>query len=349
MTEKEDNEIKDALDEFARELTEDATETDEPHPVSNVPVIPQLSVALGLLVFVFGITYLGATRSLSEKEPDPVYVTAEPSTPKQGMVSRAETFENITLEAESAFVWDVKNQKVLFNKNADATQPLASITKLMTALVTSELLGKDDTVPITLDALKADGDSGLTDGETFTVENLTDIVLIESSNDGATALAAQGGKTIEKEDGQYAFVAAMNVRAKELGLTKTTYKNSTGLDVSETEAGAVGSARDVAKLMDYLITRAPHVVMSTKEEVATIPNQDGEYHSATNTNELVGITPGLIASKTGYTSLSGGNLVVAVNAGLNRPIVVVVLGSSYEGRFRDTKKLVDRTLQSLGE
>jgi D-alanyl-D-alanine carboxypeptidase (penicillin-binding protein 5/6) len=141
----------------------------------------------------------------------------------------------------------------------------------------------------------------------------------------------------------------MNVRAEELGLTKTQFKNSTGLDISPSEAGAYGSARDIARLMDYIVTNAPDTVALTNLEVTTIENEEGAYHTAKNTNDVAGSIDGLIASKTGYTALAGGNLVVALNVGLNRPIVIVVLGSSYEGRFTDTEKLIERVRQYVGK
>lgn len=320
--------------------------------VSTVPVVPQLGVALGLLVLVFGVTYVGASRSLSlqsERAEDPVYVDTEIRAREQEALSLTRTFNNVELGAESAIVWDVKSQRILFNKNADDERPLASITKLMTALVAYELLDPEDRVTITLDALRVSGDSGFVDGEEFTVQNLADLVLISSSNDGASALGAQAGEVIgESGDPEAVFVRAMNVRAEELGLTKTHFNNTTGLDLSPSEAGAYGSARDIAHLMDYIITNAPDTVALTNLEVTTIENEEGAYHLAKNTNEVVGSIDGLIASKTGYTALSGGNLVVAFNAGLNRPIVVVVLGSSYEGRFTDTQKLIERARQYVG-
>ena len=70
---------------------------------------------------------------------------------------------------------------------------------------------------------------------------------------------------------------------------------------------------------------------------------------ARNTNQETGKFPLLIASKTGYTDLAGGNLALAFDAGFNRPIIIVVLGSSYEGRFADAEKLVWATLAYLAQ
>jgi D-alanyl-D-alanine carboxypeptidase len=139
----------------------------------------------------------------------------------------------------------------------------------------------------------------------------------------------------------------MNLKAKDLGLTKTHFRNSTGLDLSQTEAGAYGTAMDMALLMEHVITRTPDAIARTTVDTARIKNKQGAYHSAENTNEIVGNIDGLIASKTGSTELAGGNLVIAFDAGLDHPIIVSVLGSTYSGRFDDTLTLVRETQKYL--
>jgi D-alanyl-D-alanine carboxypeptidase len=131
------------------------------------------------------------------------------------------------------------------------------------------------------------------------------------------------------------------VRAKELGLTHTIFKNPTGLDLSPTEPGAVSSARDVALLLEYLITNYPDIVNGTTAEEARIYAENGVYYDIENTNNIVRDIDGIIASKTGYTDLAGGNLVIAFDVALGRTIVVVVLGSTYTGRFTDVQSLAD--------
>lgn len=325
------------ITEEQKELSQDGSYT------SPIPVIPQLSVALMLLTFVFGVTYVSSNDTIAKKAEAPdVRVANVVPVPKSAQ-SLAQVFQDVDIDAKSAFVWDVKTQRILFNKNADEERPLASITKLMTALISYELLDPEEKIAISNDSLRAEGDSGFKDGEQFSMQNLSDLTLISSSNDGATALGRQGGSVIDAQaDAEAIFVEAMNVRAKELGLTKTRFKNSTGLDISETEAGAYGSARDVALLMEYIITHARDAVARTTTEKTTINNTAGEYHTAKNTNTIIDALDGLMASKTGYTTLSGGNLVVAVNMGLDRPIIVAVLGSTQEGRFADTKTLTDK-------
>lgn len=342
---------KSNLEIASEEIYDDEVPDTETHPnTSTVPVIPQLSVALGLLFFVFGVTYIGISSSTAQLANNDVRVDTVVTQNTDTTLSLTSSFEDIHLQAKSAFVWDVARQRVLFNKNADEQLPLASITKLMTALVTYELLDPKEKISISQRSLQIEGDSGFSDGEEFTIQNLIDLTLISSSNDGAAALGARVGNIIDSElDPELVFVKAMNIKADELGLTKTYFKNSTGLDISQTHAGAYGSARDIALLMEYLITRITDAVALTNLGVTTIENEAGAYHIAKNTNGSAQAMTGLIASKTGYTELSGGNLVVAVNVGLNRPIVIVVLGSTQEGRFSDTLELIKRTQTYIGQ
>lgn len=343
-TEPEQTVVSDTSDFFADADTE--TSIPAPNaPISPIPVLPQLSVALGLLVFVFGVTYIGATTTISKTniEPD---VRVETALTKQTEKSRtlSSVFNDTEIRAKSAIVWDVEKQRILFNKNADDRLPLASITKLMTALVTYEILDPDKKIIVPKSAIETDGNSGLSEGEAFTVQDLTDLTLIVSSNDGASTLGTVTGETIGGEgNAEGVFIRAMNVKAEELGLSQTSFTNSTGLDVSATEAGAYGSARDMALLTEYMLANVPEALALTNQDLTTIRNESGGKHVAKNTNEVTRTIQGLIASKTGYTRLAGGNLAIAFNAGLNRPIIVVVLGSSQEGRFSDTLDLIKRT------
>ena len=343
----EDNKIVAPENQGSFEYAEEESDTlpqDAEQRTSPIPVLPQLSVALGILVFVFGVTYVGSAHSLAKKATPPD-VRVEASLAKNANDSaekNAHVFDDTQLIAKSAFVWDVAEQKILFNKNGDTELPLASITKLMTALVAYELLDPEQKVRISNDSIKTDGDSGLSEGEEFSMQDLADLTLISSSNDGAAALSAEAARLISNRDPEEVFVTAMNLKAKELGLTHTSFKNTTGLDLSSTSIGAYGSARDVALLMENIIVQHADVTALTSLDVTTISNKEGEYHLVKNTNESVNDIEGLIASKTGYTTLAGGNLVVAFNAGLNRPVIVVVLGSSQSGRFEDTLTLVEK-------
>ncbi|MCA9364134.1 D-alanyl-D-alanine carboxypeptidase [Candidatus Kaiserbacteria bacterium] len=314
---------------------------------SSIPVIQQLGVALGILLLIFGSTVAHdvwrffTKGGASDAEADVVVIETTPT-------NHSNHFDTIVTTATSVFVWDVREQRALYNKDADKRLPLASVTKLMTALLAHELLDAGEAVIIPPEAILQSGDSGLSSGEQFDLTSLTDLTLITSSNDGAFALASAAGDTLsDTPDAALTFVRAMNIRAEEIGLTQTRFSNPTGLDLSPNQAGAYGSARDMAFLMEYLLLHYPELLETTTKETLYVPDADGATHLAHNTNDAVSKIPGLLASKTGYTDLAGGNLVVAFNAGLNRPIIISVLGSTREGRFDDVLTLVDRATKQV--
>jgi D-alanyl-D-alanine carboxypeptidase len=132
----------------------------------------------------------------------------------------------------------------------------------------------------------------------------------------------------------------MNIRAGELGLKTLSFKNTTGLDISVSEPGAVGSARETSHLLEHILMEYPEVLEPTKRGEARVFNEDGSYYDVTNTNDALYAIPNLLASKTGYTDLAGGNLTVAFDAGFDRPIIVTVLGSTRDERFSDVLRLI---------
>lgn len=263
-------------------------------------------------------------------------------------------FDNLDLEAKAVIIWDVNNHKVLFGKNENEALPLASLTKVMAAIVASDLIPSFTTITIDSDFLNAEGDSGLYVNEKWLFSDLSDFSLAVSSNDGMRAIASVAGAVLSNttgtndfETGRSAFVNEMNKKAKIIGLNHTKYENETGLDVSVDAGGAFGSAKDMARLFEYALSNYPTLMESTRKNSFEISSLSNLSHNATNTNPFVGFIPGIIASKTGFTDISGGNLVVAFNPELERPIIISVLGSSYDGRFLDTLKLVDSTMQVL--
>lgn len=321
------------------------TDTTQQHVPPRIPVGLQLGIATAVLVLVFGVSYLPGVHA----PPHNVSVTGtyQAHPPVSPHTEQLLPFEHITLEASSAFVWDVSSQRALYNKNADERRPLASLTKLMTALVAYELLASDSVVPITIEAIRQEGESGFSDGEAFKAVHLLDFMLLSSSNDGAHALAAAAGETLRLPQRTEAFVRAMNIRAQTIGLSQTSFSNATGLDISETQAGAYGSARDAAFLMEYIVTHYPQLLEMTAADTTALFNTDGAFHFAENTNGHAENTIGIIGSKTGYTPLAGGNLALSFNAGLNRPVVIVVLGSTRNGRFTDAATLLAATQATL--
>ena len=102
----------------------------------------------------------------------------------------------------------------------------------------------------------------------------------------------------------------------------------------------------MAVLFEYTLKNHPNILEATRYENLEFKSTELAYQ-ASNTNPFINQIPGIIASKTGFTDLAGGNLVVAYDAGLNRPIIISVLGSSQDGRFSDTLKLVGASLDYI--
>ncbi|MFZ2048923.1 MAG: hypothetical protein WAV25_01325 [Minisyncoccia bacterium] len=262
-------------------------------------------------------------------------------------------FENLDIKAKAVYVLDVRTGKVLFEKNSNARMPLASLTKVMTALVATDIAPEFSTIVIDGKALTAEGDSGLRANERWSLNRLLDFSLTSSSNDGATAVAFALGalnKTGSTNgEAENDFVNLMNIRADKLGMKNTYYLNETGLDESEIKNGAYGTAHDMATLFEYILKNKPDLLDATQQSFLSINSLDNITHKVKNTDQIVVNIPGIKASKTGFTDIAGGNLVVAFDPELGRPIVISVLGSTREDRFIDVERLVKASLQTISE
>ncbi len=324
------------------ESTEALVTSKNVFPVGKELVI--LAVMLGLLFGVAAVPQYFARLSTPPPEENVAAVMPEPVVEEEAPAPEyIDTFSSLSLAADAAYVYDVQNNVVLYEASATKMLPLASVTKLMTALLAQEILDPNELITISDSAVRTEGDSGLREGEQFTVQDLSDLMLITSSNDGAEALAEAAGNRLQAGGSSALFVEAMNLRALDLGMRETIFHNPSGLDRSTTQSGAEGSAADVAKLLSYIITNHPEILESTREPERSIYNRIGGYHRAINTNYTTSDITGLLGSKTGYTDLAGGNLAVSYDPGLARPITVVVLSSSRSQRFSDVIQLIDAT------
>ena len=300
--------------------------------------IPFLIVGLIVIRFVGGLAFAeqkAPTTAVLEKSVRVATTTAH------------NPFETIDIQGAAAFVFDVRTGETFYTKNADAQLPLASLTKLMTAMIALETLPSNQTIFITPEALAEDGENGLIPFEQWSRDDLIDITLISSSNDGAHALAGAIAAFNKATDTQ-AAVSLMNTRAQELGLTQTHFLNETGLDINnETDPGAVGSARDVARVLVYMLRNTPELLEPTRNGALTLYSLNAIPHTFDNTNAIANTMPWLIGSKTGFTDNAGGNLAVIFDAGLARPVIAVVLGSTKDGRFQDIQTISESTLEYL--
>jgi len=240
------------------------------------------------------------------------------------------------IEAVSAIVMDVDTGKILFKKNIDQRLAMASITKIMTALVVLKYTSNLETeVKISEKAASLNGSQMyLLTGETMTVKNLLKGTLINSANDAAIALAEHTTNDIKS------FVNAMNQYAGRLGLMNTHFSNVYGADAKN----HYSSAYDLAKLTSHALqNKTFRSIVSVKE--TTVTDTTGRFtHKLHNTNKLIGKYINVIGVKTGTTEDAGASLVTAATGESEQTIVTVLLNSPQ--RFNEGKLLLDWALKS---
>ena len=218
-----------------------------------------------------------------------------------------------SVHARAYLVEDGRNGEVLLAHNPAESVPIASLTKMMTVLLTLERSRLSDVVTISPEAAEIGESSiGLRAGERISVRDLIEAALIQSANDAAWALADHVGHGNETK-----FVALMNRRARQLGLTDTHFVRPDGLDAP----GHVSSARDVTTLARLLMQK-PVVRKIVAMRTATIEG-DRRLHTW---NDLLGVYPGVIGVKTGHTSEAGWSEVGAVR-GPGVTVYATILGS----------------------
>jgi len=262
-------------------------------------------------------------------------------------------FENISIGAKAAIVYDLKNNNIIYSKNSDESLPIASIAKVLSAVTAIDLLPEGTIVSVDRVFLSEEGDSGLYGNEKWKLTDLIDFSLVSSSNDGIAAIAGAAGALNSKTDNldinQKDFIKKMNVKAQEIGMTQSYFNNETGLDINKTLTGGYSSAKDVALLFGFVLRNHPEIFEATRYELLKVKSESNINHETKNTNTDIQNIPGLIASKTGYTDLARGNLAITFDPGIGRPIVVVVLGSSINGRFSDASLLTNTTLEYIAQ
>ncbi len=278
-----------------------------------------------------------------EKNPPSLFV-AQVSQNLRSMVKVEKSFpvpKNSEIEAESAISVRLDKdgkEKVLFERKGEQKMAIASLTKLMTAIIVKEFYQDSLRTQISKTAVAQEGEDGnLKTGEILRVEDLLHIMLIESSNDAAFALAQLIGTE--------GFVSLMNLKAKDMGLTDTYFFNPTGLDPEDSNGKVFYSeinystAEDLAKLAKYLLKKPLILEDLGKKEYDLYLENGVFHHTLINTNELLGEMPGIIGGKTGFTEISGGCLLIIMEGQESGSYLInVVLNSP--NRFENMQKLI---------
>ncbi|HHY76425.1 MAG TPA: D-alanyl-D-alanine carboxypeptidase [Firmicutes bacterium] len=236
-------------------------------------------------------------------------------------------------DSPSAVVMDAVSGEVLFEKNARERRAPASVTKIMTLLLTLEdvAAGKvslRDQVSCSVNAWEMGGTEVWAEpGEVMELEEWIKAVAVASANDASVILAEYIAGTEE------AFVARMNQRARELGMVDTTFQNSHGLD----EENHLTTAMDLAILSRAAVS-VPHLLDYTK--IYQTPFRGGK-NELTNFNKLVVLYPGCDGLKTGYTDKAGYCISATAKDGDSRFIVVIMGAQTPDQRLADASRLLD--------
>ncbi len=239
------------------------------------------------------------------------------------------------LDAKSGLVYDTRSGRSLFEKNPRIKLPIASLTKILSAVVVLENLNLQDGVVVPQEALKVDAEKqSLYLNEEITVENLLKLMLIESSNDAAYALAwYANSKGIN-------FVDKMNEKARSLNMFDSNFLDPAGLDDN-----AYSTAENLVKIIRYSF-KYDLIWQILTEKNIVVKSIDGKIqHKVESTDQLLGIIPNIFGGKTGNTDGALGCMILVIDVpDKNDKIISIVLGS--KSRFDETKRLVDWVKES---
>jgi len=250
---------------------------------------------------------------------------------KEEIVETAKTLaEEPKLNSRVALIYDRASGRILYEKNGNKQTPMASTTKIMTAIIVIEHGNLEEIVNINAKAAGTGGSRlGLKKNDKITVRDLLYGLMLKSGNDAAVALAIHIGGSIE------GFAELMNNKAQEMGLVNTHFVTPHGLDME----GHYTTAYELAKITDYAlkIDKIKEIV-STKTYTVTI---NGYSKNIANTNELLGSLNGVYGVKTGFTNGAGRCLVTVCKRGDLDIITVVIGADTKKYRTQDSIKLIE--------
>ena len=259
---------------------------------------------------------------------------------------RGITTENLPdIEATNALVMG-KDGTVYYGRGADEQVKIASITKVMTAILTVENCKMDDKVTVSNTAATVgNSTAGLLEGDELTVEQALRGLMIPSGNDAAIVLAEYMGKKIDPKtkDAEATFVKAMNERAKELGCTGTLFENPHGLDFDEWAGDMHSTAHDVALMMQEAMKNDTiREVVASEDSWIEVTGADGSDHShSMDTHNVLLGQDGNIGGKTGTTDDAGYCFTSAYNRDGDEIYTVVLNSTTTDQRFTDTATLAN--------
>lgn len=263
---------------------------------------------------------------------EPQVVTREEGDKKDTRILKFSTSEAFT--SKSYLIYDRNSDQIVFGEDIGKQLPNASTTKLMTALVSFKNYSLDTILNVPENCVGLEGSNvGMRAGEKFYVEDLLYGLLLRSGSDTSCVLSSNF------PGGRESFINEMNLKAQELDLKDTQFKNEIGLDAQ----GHYSSSRDLLLLTNSVLEIEKFkIIMGTRSYV--MQSLGGGNYAINNTNDLLFDLPGTVGYKTGYTSRAGECLVYGYE-NLGNKLIIIVMGS--EDRFADVKELLNGYLQEL--
>lgn len=224
-----------------------------------------------------------------------------------------------------------KGEKVFLSKNINEKRSIASISKLMTAVIVLDNYNLEDKILVSKKAISVFGDTGkLKQGEVFTVKTLLNMLLVESSNDAAEVLAEKIGREN--------FVSLMNKKAKKLKMNNTVFNNPSGLDFENGESN-YSSAKDLKNLIIYIVNKYSLVYEILSISEIDIYHNGYFHHKAQSTNYLLNENSSYVWGKTGYTTKAKDCIVLVMKRPFsnspNSYIINIIIGA--DDRFREAR------------
>ncbi len=247
----------------------------------------------------------------------------------------AQIESELKLNSRVALIYDRASGRILYEKNGNKQTPMASTTKILTAIVVVENSKLTDIVTVDAKSAGTGGSRlGLKKGDKISVNDLLYGLMLRSGNDAAIALAIHVGGSVE------GFADLMNKKAIELGLVNSHFVVPHGLDVD----GHYTTAFELAKIADYALNmKEIKKIVSTKTCTITI---NGYPKTISNTNELLGSLNGVYGVKTGFTNGAGRCLVTSCKRGELDIITVVIGADTKKYRTSDSIKLIEYAFKS---
>lgn len=301
--------------------------------------MPFFNVKIIFSVVALALTLVG--MSLLSSEPTLIAERAKDEIIQ--LVKKSDTTPDIS--GEAIIIERLKTEEVLFKRDSSRKLPIASLTKLMSALIIEESIDPLEEIEFSGDAKSVgqsdDKRSEVDVGERIKSEDLVKMMLISSYSDAAYAAAEHTAIAKKPELGFMSFqervsffVELMNQRAQKIGLSSTHFANPSGSD----DQNNFSTAEDIAVLTKYINENAPELWTASRIQETFVFGRENRSYGLTNTNPLLKEYPSIYGSKTGFEDQAKGALLMLYQLARRDPVAIVILKSG--DRFRDGEEAI---------